>query len=398
MRWSSLTAAPHRLFFATGMAWLLAWSAWWTVMLAARLAGYTALEPAVPGLLAHGAAMLLAAFTPFMYGFLWTVFPRWMPAPAIGPRATLLVFWLCNLAQALMLGGLFTSPAVHLAGWTLLAVTMATALALLGTSLWRSPERAPHGIAALAGLAGGLAAALLFAAGLWQWNFAAWPHVRGLGLWAFLLVVYFAVCHRMIPFFSSRVVPGYVRWQPAWVLYGFAGLAVLRGLLEPWPALAWLASLPLAALTLACALRWWPRQGRENRLMASLHYAFAWLAGGAVLAAAGDLGALAGVGWIPARAGLHMLAMGFLGTMLVAMVTRVTLGHSGRPLAMDDFDWRVLLALQLAVALRLAGEFLPIATLGLAAAGAALWTIALVAWAARKLPVYLRPRADGAPG
>jgi hypothetical protein len=61
-RWLILTAAPHRMFFATGLAWLLAWSAWWAMLLAARAAGGGALEPARPALLVHGAASLFLAY------------------------------------------------------------------------------------------------------------------------------------------------------------------------------------------------------------------------------------------------------------------------------------------------------------------------------------------------
>ena len=397
-RWSTLSAAPHRLFFATGITWLLAWSAWWAALLGARLAGLSLPEPGVPALLVHGAAMLFAVFTPFMYGFLWTVFPRWMPAPEISRRGTLAVFWLHNLGQLLMLAGLVLPVRVYFAGWLLVTGAMLAALILLTASLRRAKASVPHAFVVLAGLAAGVAGTVLFTLALLRWDFSAWPTVRALGLWSFLLVVYFAVCHRMLPFFTSRVVPGYARWQPAWVLYGFAALGLARGLLEPAPAWHWLATLPLAGIALLCAFKWWPRQGMTNRLMACLHYAFAWLAGGLVLAGGADLGTALGADWVPARAGMHMLGMGFVGSMLVAMVTRVTLGHSGRPLSLDSWDWRVFLGLQLAVALRVAGEFLPGATLALAGAGAALWTLCLGAWAARKLPVYLQPRVDGAPG
>lgn len=397
-RWATFSAAPHRLYFATGITWLLAWSAWWTALLGARLAGVDALEPGVPALLAHGGAMLFAVFTPFMYGFLWTVFPRWMPAPEISRRGTLLVFSLLNLGELMIFSGLLAAAGLHAVGWLLLAASMLVALGLLARSLARAGSSVPHAYVALAGLGAGLAGAALFAVALLRWDFSAWPTIRALGLWAFLLVVYFAVCHRMLPFFTSRVVPGYARWQPAWVLYGFAALGLARALLEPAAGWRWLATLPLAGITLLCALQWWPREGMENRLMACLHYAFAWLAGGLAVAAAADLGAALGVDWVPARAGMHMLGMGFIGSMLVAMVTRVTLGHSGRPLALDDWDWRVFLGLQLAVMLRVAGEFLPGVTLALAGSGALLWILCIGAWAAHKLPVYLTPRVDKAPG
>jgi uncharacterized protein involved in response to NO len=397
-RWSIFSAAPHRMFFATGVTWLLAWSAWWAVLLGARLAGIDVLEPGVPALLVHGATMLFAVFTPFMHGFLWTVFPRWMPAPEISRRGTLAVFWLLNLGHVLIAAGLLGPAGVHVAGWAVLTAAMLAAFGLLARSLARAGTTVAHAFVALAGLGAGVAGAMLFTIALLRWDFAAWPTIRALGVWAFLLVVYFAVCHRMLPFFTSRVVPGYARWQPAWVVYGFAALGLCRALLEPFAALRWLGTLPLAGIAVLCALKWWPRQGMGNRLMACLHYAFAWLAGGLVLAAAGDLGTALGSDWVPARAAMHMLGMGFVGSMLVAMVTRVTLGHSGRSLALDAYDWRVFLGLQLAVALRVAGEFLPGATLALAGAGAVLWTLCLGLWAARKLPVYLQPRVDGASG
>jgi uncharacterized protein involved in response to NO len=228
--------------------------------------------------------------------------------------------------------------------------------------------------------------------------FQAWPLVRGLGLWGFLLVVYFGVCHRMIPFFSSRVVTGYVDWRPDWLLYLFVGLALGRSLLELVPGLAWIASVPLAVIAMACVFRWHPRRRTGVRLLDVLHIALGWLATGLVLAAASDLAAALDVPGLFGRAALHALGMGFFGGMLMAMVTRVTLGHSGRPLAMDALNWRLFLLVQAATVLRIASEFLPSGAAWLGLAAALLWLTAFGAWSARQLPVYFRTRADGAPG
>jgi uncharacterized protein involved in response to NO len=117
-----------------------------------------------------------------------------------------------------------------------------------------------------------------------------------------------------------------------------------------------------------------------------------------VLAAVADLAALFGVQGLLGRAPLHALGLGFFGGMLMAMVTRVTLGHSGRPLALDPLTWRLFLAAQAAAGLRVAAEFLPPAAAWLSLAAALTWVAVLLAWAALSLPVYFRPRADGAPG
>ncbi len=397
-RWRILTVAPHRMFFATGFCWLLAWFLWWAMLLAARAAGFGGLEPGRPALLMHGAAALFLAYLPFMYGFLLTVYPRWMTAPQPHRGAMIWAFALANAGQLLIMASLVAPAAWAAAGWLLASGALAIIATTLFRILLRARQAVPHAVTVLFGLAAGFAGMLLFAMMTMRGDFAAWPLARGLGLWGLLLVVYFSVCHRMIPFFSSRVVAGYVTWRPDWILYLFVALALARALLEPAPAFAWLATLPMAAIAVACALRWRPRTRSGTRLLDVLHIAFAWLPFGLTLAALADLAAAFGAPGLLGRAPLHALGMGFLGGMLVAMVTRVTLGHSGRPLVLDPLTWRLFLVVQAAAALRVAAEFLPPAAAWLNLGAALAWAAALLAWAALTLPAYVRPRADGAPG
>jgi uncharacterized protein involved in response to NO len=386
------------MFFASGVAWLLAWSGWWTLMLGARAAGLSGLEPARPALLLHGAMMLYLVLPPFMYGFLLTVFPRWMPAPQPRRIAMLAALALLNAGNLAFLAGL-VGPAWWLAaGWLLALAALAVVALSLFEILLRARSRVSHAYVVLAGLtAGGFGMALL-ARALWAGDFAAWPLARGMGLWGFLLVVYFGVCHRMIPFFSSRVVPDYIPWRPDWVLYVFSALAFARAWLELAPALAWVASVPLAAVATLAVLRWWPRQPSSARLLDVLHISAGWLAAGLTLAAVADVATALGAPGVVGRAPLHALGMGFLGGMLMAMVTRVTLGHSGRPLALDAPNWRLFLVIQAAAALRVAAEFLPALAGTLSLLAALAWLAAFAAWGLRQLPVYLRPRVDGGPG
>lgn len=397
-RWRLLTSAPHRMFFASGLAWLLAWSGWWAVLLAARAVAFTGLEPARPALLIHGAVMLFLVLPPFMYGFLLTVFPRWMTAPQ--PRRTpmLLAFVLLNIGNLALLAGVYASPPVLVAGWLFAMAALATVIWVLLGILWRATGRAPHAFVALAGLCAGLLGMLLFLPTLATGEFSSWPLVRGIGLWGFLLVMYFGVSHRMIPFFSSRVVRDYVTWRPEWILFLFVALAIARAGLELLPQLAWLSSVPLAIVGVTCMLRWRPRANHGVKLLSVLHVSLAWMAAGLALAAIADVAAAAGAPGLVGRAPLHALGMGFFGGMLMAMVTRVTLGHSGQPLALDAWNWRLFLLVQAATTLRVAAEFLPpvAAWLSMLAAGA--WLAAFGAWAARHLGIYFRPRVDGAPG
>jgi uncharacterized protein involved in response to NO len=135
------------------------------------------------------------------------------------------------------------------------------------------------------------------------------------------------------------------------------------------------------------------------RLLFSLHLGFAWFGFALALYAAQSFG----LWWdgVPrlGRMPLHALALGMFGSLLVAMVTRVTMGHSGRPLVMDGVAWACFLGVQLAAATRLAAELCGgRAHLVLLAVAAAAWLATLAVWAARCLPIYLAPRADGKPG
>jgi uncharacterized protein involved in response to NO len=396
--WRVFSAAPHRMFFTSGILWLLVLSAWWVLLLMARALGSTALEPAQPALLLHGASLLYLGFTPFIFSFLLTVFPRWMQAPEAGRPAILGALVLLNLGLVASLGGMAGSAGLLVSGWLLAAAALGLVFLTLASLLARARSRVVHAWAVLWGMAAGLAGMALFGYSLVTGDFRPWPLVRGLGLWGFLLVVYFGVSHRMIPFFSSRVVSGYVIWRPAWLLYLFVLLALARALLEIVPMLAWVASVPLAAIALSCAWRWRPRQPSGVRLLDVLHISLAWLAAGLLLAAAADIAAALSLAGLVGRAPLHALGMGFFGGMLMAMVTRVTMGHSGRPLAMDALSWRLFLTIQVATMLRVGAEFLPAAGQWLSLVAGVLWLSAFAAWSARILPIYLRPRLDGVPG
>ena len=98
-----------------------------------------------------------------------------------------------------------------------------------------------------------------------------------------------------------------------------------------------------------------------------------------------------------ARAPAHALFIGFFGSVLVAMVTRVTQGHSGRPLKMPAAAWFAYCALQLIAVVRVVAELSadPMRWHALAAIG---WIVALAPWIARLGRIYLTARVDGKPG
>lgn len=220
-----------------------------------------------------------------------------------------------------------------------------------------------------------------------------WVAATTLALWGFLLPVFLTVSHRMLPFFTQSALPFVKSWRPYALLNGWlvACAAIVCLTLAGFSAVGGGAALALAMSLAYTSVRWGLHKSFANRLLAMLHLSFAWLAPTLLLQGLGMLGV--NVGAAPA----HALGLGFCGTMMVGFVTRVTLGHSGRPLQADTGFWAIYLALHtvalLRVTLALAGaspRWLPFISL--------LWLALMLVWAARVLPIYWRPRADGKPG
>ena len=153
------------------------------------------------------------------------------------------------------------------------------------------------------------------------------------GSFGLLLPIYFTVAHRMFPFFAANVVKDYQPWRPLALLAGFWVLDLLHLGLELIHGYAWLwlADLPLLAMTAIWLWRNWP--GRQSPpLLRVLFLGFAWLPLAMALYSLQSLWFALDGDFILGRAPAHALFVGFFGSLLVAMVTRVTQGHSGRPL------------------------------------------------------------------
>jgi uncharacterized protein involved in response to NO len=259
----------------------------------------------------------------------------------------------------------------------------------------------------------GIASALLFAAALGIRHYDLVAAAVWIMIFGFAMPIYATVAHRLLPFFTSTAVSAWLPWRPNWVLgvllvtlFAFGGLQLAaRTELLAAASVAWMTILlvgPGALVLALLALRWGLIQslrGRSLRLLAMLHLGFVWLAIALALAVVDAVLFLSPME-PPLRLGLaplHALTMGFMGSMLLAMATRVICGHGGIALVADDFVWMLFWALQAAVLLRLASPLFPELT-WLSPVAATVWTAIWVAWATRYLPVLVGPRRDGRPG
>jgi uncharacterized protein involved in response to NO len=95
---------------------------------------------------------------------------------------------------------------------------------------------------------------------------------------------------------------------------------------------------------------------------------------------------------------LHALTMGCLASLMFAMVTRVSCGHSGRALVADKLVWVLFWLLQAATVLRIVAAAPSALGTWLLLAAALLWAGVMAAWGVRMARWYGRLRADGRAG
>lgn len=388
-----LLITPHRGFFLLGISVFVLAMGWWT---AAQL-----LPPALlmPMSWLHAWLAVFGMLGPFIAGFLFTAYSRWLGADPPG-RAS----WSASLAlmaggTLLFFGGAWLGPGWSLAGALAWLAAWLLVLAHLLRALWQGGGAALHAGGMVASVILGLVAGALLCGWLASGDSAL--AVRGLAVafWGFLLGVYLVVTHRMIPFFAGRVLQPYDAYRPAWIL--LASLALGWGhlalLLLGRPEWLWTTDGALAGLALWTGWRWqWWRAG-AHRLLAALFIGWAGLVAG-LAASAAQHGYLFLTGrWVGLHLAEHLVGIGFFGAMVIAMATRVTLGHSGRPLRMGATAWWALLAISLSAVLRGLAELLPMRE-PLILASALLWVAAGLAWALRHAPMLLLPRADQRPG
>jgi len=140
--------------------------------------------------------------------------------------------------------------------------------------------------------------------------------------------------------------------------------------------------------------RWGSWAVRDRPILWVLHVGHAWLAIGLVLR-----GLAAWTPSVPGAAGLHALGAGAIGTMVIGVMSRVSLGHTGREIEADRITTLAYGLVILGAAIRvvaaiLAGKFY----LHGVVLGGALWGAGFLVFLIAYAPMLCRARPDGGEG
>lgn len=371
-----------RPFFLLGACWaigaLLIWL--WS------LAGGPARIGQLDALAWHRHEMLFGFVGAIISGFILTAVPNWTgKLPVAGlPLAALVTWWM--LGRAIH----FLPPGTH---WGVSAAIDASFYFGLAAILAREITKAANpnlpvvlliacfGIADILDLAG--------AAGAIDWSLGS---RLGIGM----VVV-------IISIMGGRIVPSFTRnWlqkigathhlpvQPArfdMLVVGVTATAMLLWALAPSGHLLGIALL-LASLLQALRLsRWQGWRCLPDRLVLILHLGYMWVPIGLGLLGAAELGAA-----VSPTAGLHALTAGAMATMILAVMTRATLSHTGREPRADTGTHLIFAAILVAAGLRVLAGLRPADAMLLFQLSGAFWVTAFALFIIFYGPMLLSPR------
>lgn len=342
-----------RLFFVLAAAQSALWVPLWVL----RFEGVLAPPSHPPGAAWHAHEMIYGSVVAAMAGFLTVGGGGWRVAV---PAAV----WVAG--RAALLAPEAVGPAVAAA---LDLAFLPLVVVLRRPVLWAVPRLMTLGIA--------LVAAALCGVNLWLHlaSLAGGDAARPTAAAAVLVAVLMSIV-------GGRLVPGHTRatlrrgpglslvgWERAGAALGAvlvaataAGLTVAAGV----------AAAGLAAVQAVRLARWWDRGVLAEPLLWVLHLGFAWLTAGLGLFVAAELAGDPA----PATA-MHGWLVGGAGSLMLGIMARLALQHTGRPLVAPPASVAAFLLASVAAAARVVGAASGLDAAAYAAAAAA-WSLAFL--------------------
>lgn len=357
------------------------------------MTGAIALPTTLSAMQWHGHEMVFGFALAGITGFYLTAVPNWTGAPAVrGVRlVVLVVLWLAARA-AMWCSGVLPAPLVALAELALLPVLAAFVLPALIAA--RQPRNL---IFLVIPAALELAILLVHLEALGWTDDTGWTGLQlGIDLAALLITV---IGGRIVPAFTAnalrargtQILPATAPLVDRTAILGV--VAVLIADLLDRAVLIGLAALAATVLNAVRLGGWRTRHVLDTPLLWVLHLGYGWLVVGFGLKA---LFALTGL--VPASATLHATTVGAIGTMMLAVMTRATLGHTGRVLTASPPTVAAYGVITAAALLRIAGAFTPDLYMMLMETSGLLWSLAFGLFLWVYAPILLSPRLDGKPG
>lgn len=296
----------------------------------------------------HIYGIIYLLFTPAFFAFLFTTFPRFTSTSAIDKRDYMRIFSIFYLSSILFLLGSLVSPVFSGFGMVLLFVGHVMGILVLrGIYISTQLQDKIDILWILIGMSAGLLSHFVFIISSLLYAPLMGLSVE-LSIYLYLFWVTFSVAQRMVPFFSHSLVGADKE-----LLKIIFGLLVAHLLLEGiYTHSSFIVDIVIAILVARELLRWKLEFPHPNPMVWILHTALYWVPVGFLLGGVSNfISMISDIYFLSLD--IHVIALGFVLSMLIGFGTRVTMGHSGNQIEADNFTKMLFYYTQVVVLVRI---------------------------------------------
>ncbi|HIP27722.1 MAG TPA: NnrS family protein [Sulfurovum sp.] len=336
----------------------------------------------------HSYGLIFLLFTPAFFAFLFTTFPRFSSTPAIDKKVYMRIFNFYYIGSILFVLGSLISPILSSIGMIVVFIGHILGMLVLKKIYTTTQLEDKDDIywILLATQFGVLSHFVFILGQLFFSTFIGFA--LEIAIYLFLFLLSFSVAQRMVPFFSHAMIE-----KNKQLLKHITILIVLHILFEGFLShSSFIVDFLLALLIGKELLRWKLPFPKDNPLLAILHISLYWVPLAFALAGVTNFISLFSPITFLAL-DIHVLALGFVFTILIGFGTRVTLGHSGNMMQADTwvsylFYWTqvvVLVRILVSIVAAFGWNFIVLFDISVIT-----WIIMFIAWAVRFFAVLIK--------
>lgn len=382
----ALLSYGFRPFFLGAALWACAAMALWIGL----LSGYWTFANDYGAVAWHAHEFLFGYVSAVLTGFLLTAIPNWTGRLPLQGRPLLALFllWLIGRAAMLTTDLIGSVPATIVDCIFLPMVFAVIVREIIAGKNWRNLKISV--LVALVALANIVFQAEVLVVGTPDYGLR-------LGCAAIVGLI-MLVGGRITPSFTHNWLTqrGSTKLPAPLDRFDMASIAVAGAALLLWIAAPTLHGTAVLLFVAAIAqtarlTRWAGERTWREPIVLILHLGYAFVPLGALALAVSIL-------WpaiMPATGALHLWTTGAMGTMTLAVMTRATLGHTGRQIVSTSSTVAIYAAILIAALARAAAPLLPAAYETVLIVAALSWIIAFGGFAAKYGPMLLRSREAG---
>ncbi|QOP41482.1 NnrS family protein [Sulfurimonas marina] len=371
---------PHQPFFLSGTVWAV------ISMLFFALMYHGVFTLNISPIFFHVYTMFFMIFTPFFIGFLFTTFPRFCQSSVIERKVYIRIFSFLQFGSILFIIGAFTNPI--LVNASILVIFFSDILVVIELQKiyneGHTSRASSDTLWILIGFYMGLFTHALFLVdsnlSIFQYDLNIFNIAATIGFWNYLIFIAFTVAQRMVPFFSHVTVEKRRGFNTV-VFSGLLLHTVFSITALQFPQM--IIDVVLGIYIFVELRRWKFDTLQSPAILWILHLALYWVPIALIVS-------IISINFLS----LHVMAIGFLTTILIGFGTRVTLGHSGQAPHADRYVTNLFYFVQVIVVLR-AAYSLFIDKLWLFDAAATAWMILYILWIGRYGSVLLNGKKIG---